>query len=313
MSSFKPCLTPTGRTASGSKYAYCPAALAYLEPVTYTWHRSSDIRAGPARPAVSTQRFDVDCIRPYVHQNAWPPDYSGDWGATPGSQYDFPGLVFTPKEWVEHPKNPSIRAKLQVPQLPSVAAQGQDPGEEIDATEAASDVDDPPRKYQPNRGLQDAQDTSNTGYNLLQPAADDSQLTFDQTRLSPEPNGPQDTFVTNPFPSQAEHPQDTSNTGYNLLQPAADNSQLTFDSTRLSPEPKGSQDTFVTNPFPSEAEHPRLISGHDPWQSQANNPEDSIKTTSTLPLPRDNGDSHPWQNNQVSQTNSLFGGLILQP
>lgn len=258
------------KIAVAVKYAYCPAALTYLEPVTYGWHANPKIRSRRRDRAIAERKLAVDQIRYFFRADKWPPPYPGDWGPKPQDLLAFPGQVFTPAEWVKDPEDPDHPSPSQ--------EFTQHLAEDSDTTEQASDVDDPPEqrvsKYESKKSLRKSQDSWYTNPNSFQ--LKKSRKNYESKQSLRES---QDSWKTNP----------------NSFQPKADSSLLSFESNPFQTQSDDSQplpdaqDTrhSLLHPVQPEEDLSHLTFETNPFETEANSSQGSYKTTSTLLLPDD--------------------------
>lgn len=292
-------LPPTLRRkiALAQKYAYCPAALPYLEPITYPW---VIVPLGNAQRRVRREIADridaVNFIREYIQDGHWPPPgLPGEWGPQPVDPQDFPGPYFEPAEWVLAPEDPTKRSRRW------------DLEEEVephgDATEEASNLIHPPKQPESNYESKKARRRSQDNWdrNSISSSLKTEYLPPDWVFKDSLP----DSWKQNPNSARAEaddppvnsvkpreslgNSQDDRRSEPNSEQPQAESPLETIvcesqedDSAPLQ-DAQDTRDTFRILVGDEDVDALTLLT--DPSQHQAEGSQHSFHTVSTLPLP----------------------------
>ncbi len=283
--------------------AYCPAALRYLEPITYPWGvRVNRNERRRVRREISDRKDEVERIREFIKDGHWPPpNLPGDWGQLPADPLDFPGKYFDPADWVLRPEDPNKRSWNQ--------AFGAKLDGDSDATEEASDLAEPTEQRESNYAAKKArrrpQDNWNRssissslksdhlppGFVFDDSLPDSQKKDLDSARAEAD----------NP-PSNSVEPEESLRNSQDRPeadsgQPLEDSPPLVFDTNLNDSQEDDSlllQDAQDTRNSDWEAVVQENVSHltfeEDPWKDQADWSPHSFHTVSTVPLSTDEHD-----------------------
>lgn len=295
-------LTLSGKINAAKAHAYCPAALPYLEPITYPWGVVVVGNEGRrVRWEIYDRKVQVERIRKFIKDGHWPPpNLPGDWGPIPADPLDFPGKYFNPAEWILHPEDPNKRSWHQ--------AFGAEVGADSDRTEEASDLADPTEQRERNYAVKKARRRPQDNWNR---SSISSSLKSDH--LPPgfvfedsfpdsqkqDPNGARAEADNPPLNSvepeeSVRSSQDNRRPDPNSEQPPDDSPPLIFDNESQEDDSvllQDAQDTRNSNWDAVVQEHvSHLTLLEDPWKDQADGSQHSFHTVSTVPLATDEHD-----------------------